>query len=332
MADIQYDESERGALLSKELIEKEEIFDEVDVPVEERSERNSRMSFSSSFSALHPSNNAYLTCFLLLNTMIGSGILNQPYVFRESGLIGGAVGFLFATAFVWTGLLCLTAAGIHVNILEYSNLAKHAFERTGELMVDIGIIVLTFGSQLGYILVVGTTLSGLLASWGCGLFICNDFFTTIISVGVFVAPVCMFRHFGHLAYLSLFSIATIVAVLLLVIIAGPIKHVVEHRSNDYRIFSITGMLSSTGSIIFSLACASANFQAYITTEKKSRNMSSWRKITGTAVFIGAIMCSSMGIAGYLSFSSDTEGEILDDFPQHGYDFFKVMVVTHLVSA
>ena len=45
------------------------------VEMDERSERQSRLSYSSSFSALHahPTNSAFLTTFLLINTMIGSG-------------------------------------------------------------------------------------------------------------------------------------------------------------------------------------------------------------------------------------------------------------------
>lgn len=311
---------------------KEEIIEHVEggENIQDRSDRQSRLSFASSFSALHPTNSAALTTFLLLNTMIGSGILNQPFVFRSSGILGGLGGFIIAAIGTWTGLLVLTAAGVHENVLEYSSLAHRAFAERGELLVDVAIIVLTFGSQLGYILIVGTTLADLLGSWGCESVMCNDMFTTIISVAVFVTPVCMFRHFGHLAWLSLFSIAAIVAVLMLVLIAGPIKHVEDHKPNDYNLFSITGTLSSTGSIVFSLACASANFQAFISTERKSRNLSSWRVVTGTAVFAGALMCMTMGIVGYLSFGSATEGMILDNFNQHPYDFFKVMVITHLI--
>ena len=291
---------------------------------------SSGVSFSSSFSALHPTNSAMLTTFLLLNTMIGSGILNQPYVFMQSGILGALLGFLITTVATWTALLCLTEAGLQENISEYSALAFRAFKRHGELSVDISIIIMTLGSQLGYILIVGTTLSDLLDSWGCDSIMCNDVFTTIVAVAVFVTPVCLFRHFGHLAYLSLFSIATIVSVLLLVFVGGPTKHQADHVSSDYSLFSITGLLSSIGSIVFSLECCSANFQAFISTEKGSRNMESWRKITGTAVFVGALMCASMGLVGYLSFADDTEGEILDNFPQHAYDVFKIMVVTHLI--
>ena len=326
-----YDFTDQGEALISPLF-KEETIDTIETAedADERSERLSRLSFSSSFSALHPSNSAYLTTFLLLNTMIGSGILNQPYVFKQSGLLGGLLGFAITTVATWTGLLCLTEAGIKENVLEYSGLAKRAFPKFGELMVDIAIIVLTFGSQLGYILVVGTLMSDLLGSWGCQSIACNEMFTTIVAVTVFVTPVCMYRHFGHLAILSLFSIAAIVAVLLLVFIAGPIKHSIDHGSTNYRTFNLTGMLSSTGSIVFSMECCSANFQAFISTEKKSRNLKTWRSVTGVAVFAGAVMCASMGVVGYLSFGDKTDGEILDNFAQHGYDIFKLMVIIHLI--
>ena len=56
---------------------------------------------------------------------------------------------------------------------------------------------------------LGTTISQLLSAWGCSSVVCDYFFTTIVAVALFVMPVCMFRHFGHLAYISLFSIGAI---------------------------------------------------------------------------------------------------------------------------
>ncbi len=105
------------------------------------SERKSRLSFGSSFSAPHPTNSAWLTTFLLLNAMIGSGILNQPYVFMKSGVIGALIAFVIAAAGTFTGLLCLTEAGMKVNVLEYSGLARKAFYKNGDRLVDVSIII-----------------------------------------------------------------------------------------------------------------------------------------------------------------------------------------------
>lgn len=291
-------------------------------------DRKSRLSYSSSFSAVHPQNPAPLTTFLLINTMIGSGILNQPYVFYESGILGGIFGFIVAATATWLGLVLMTAAGVEVNVFEYSGLAKAAFGTFGERLVDVSIIVLAFGSQLGYILVVGDTLSQLLISWGCNNYMCEQMQVTWLSVGAFVTPLCLFRHFGHLAWLSIFSIFTITLVLFLVYIGGPMKY--EPGSGDIEVFNLLGMVQSSGSIVFALSCAAANFQAYVSTEKASQNLTSWTKITGTAVGIGGAMCMTMGIAGYCSFRANTNGEILNNFPGHAFDFFKAMVVCHLI--
>lgn len=62
--------------------------------------------FSQRFSMfVNPNNSANLTTFLLLNTMIGSGILNQPYVFKMSGIWGGIAGYvgLFNIGYTYLG-------------------------------------------------------------------------------------------------------------------------------------------------------------------------------------------------------------------------------------
>lgn len=61
----------------------------------------SRLAMSSSFSHINIQNPVPLTIFLLINTMIGSGILNQPHVFAASGLLGGLIGFVIAGYYLY---------------------------------------------------------------------------------------------------------------------------------------------------------------------------------------------------------------------------------------
>jgi hypothetical protein len=140
----------------------------------------------------------------------------------------------------------------------------------------------------------------------------------------------MFRHFGHLAWISVFSISAISMVLMLVIIGGPIiSHNKGYHKKPVRIFDAIGALQSLGSIVFALSCAPANFQAFVSTEAKSQNLKDWQYICLYAVGAGTAMCASMGLAGYLSFRDVTQGDILTDFNGHAFDFFKLMVVFHL---
>lgn len=248
-----------------------------------------------------PMNNAYLSTFLLLNAMIGSGILNQPYVFMKSGILGAFLAFILAAVLTWTGLVLLTKCAMRKNYLEYSGLAGKIMGKRGELLVDSSILIQCLGSLMGYILVVGLTISDLLESWGCGSMICNTLPVTVGCVAFFVTPFCLFRHFGHFAWISIFSIIAIIAVLLLVVIGGPLKQV----GGTVDLFNLTGTLQSTGSIVFSLSCAQSNLQAFVSTERTSQRLRIWRKVTGGAVIMGAIMCSIMGFSKCSVFASRT---------------------------
>ena len=209
--------------------------------------------------------------------MIGSGILNQPYVFENAGIIGAFIGFIITCGMTWVinilihnylcfifqnfiqvGLLILTEAGIYEGIYSYSELARRAFGNFGEIIIEWSIISGAIGAILGYILIIGETSTYLLRSWGCPNNICEKNMITSLSITIFVSPFCLFRHFGHFAGISIFSIITITLVLLLVIISGPL----HQKKGKLYLFDLFGMFRSIGSIVFALNCSQANFQVY----------------------------------------------------------------------
>jgi solute carrier family 38 (sodium-coupled neutral amino acid transporter), member 11 len=278
-----------------------------------------------------PQNTFWLTIFLLVNGAIGSGILNQPYCFYSSGIGGGIIGFVIASVFTWTGLNLLTIAGETCNVLHYSQLATAAYGYFGGKTVDVAIVISALGAQLSYIVVLGSLLSSLLVSWGCSSDMCSVPYTTSVAIGSFVTPIILYRHFGDLAIISVFSIATIFSVLMMVLIAGPsqqssITTDLEpvHYLNGY------GLLSSFGSMVFSIAIGPGNFQGYVATVETHRNVKSWLTITGITIIVSSSMCVVMGISGYLAFRQYTDGDILDNFTTHSFDVFKLFVCVHLI--
>ena len=276
-------------------------------------------------------NSRTLAIFLMINTMIGSGVLNQPFVFASSGVVGALLGFSVASVSMWYALVLLTESGITTNTPDYSSLSKVAFGDMGEQVIDIAIIVNGFGAILSYILLIGELLSGMLISWGCESEFCGIYGISTFSVAVFVSPFCLQRHFGHLALISVLSICAISLVMALVIIGGPVTGQQKGTSEGpVEVLHGEGFLESLGSIVFALNCVAANFQAFTSTDEVHRNLSSWKQITGTAITVGTIMCMVMGISGYLSFKDQTDGDILTNFHAPGFDFFKMMVVMHLI--
>ena len=69
-------------------------------------------------------NSPALTIFLLVNTMIGAGILNMPQVFRKAGIFMGLCGFVATAAATWLGLNLLIMLGERMGVMDYGAIAR----------------------------------------------------------------------------------------------------------------------------------------------------------------------------------------------------------------
>ena len=162
-------------------------------------------------------NTPFSCFFLFLNYMIGSGILNQPYVFEQCGIIGAFILYILACYFTWLGLMLITETALFTSVFEYQQIAHVAYGKLGDLLVDISVLFYSFGAELTYFIVVGYTASNLLVSWGCNIAVCQPYATITIIMFLIILPLCMYRHFGHLHFLSIFSIMTIAICIFLVV-------------------------------------------------------------------------------------------------------------------
>jgi hypothetical protein len=285
----------------------------------------------SNFPKHHTSNGPIMTIFLLLNTMIGSGILNQPQVFATAGVVSSVIMLIITAVFTWLGIAALVDTGIEFKKFDFSELSLYAFGRKGEVLVDVCIAIGNFGALLSYMIVIGSTATDLFASWGCAgfAFKCSTYLYTPLIVFVFVVPVYCKRVFGELAFFSVISMISIGSIVLLTMIGGPIVGRQNGDSSGSVILSsASGFISQLGSIIFALSCSFASFHTFISLRNGTAVL--WRRVTGIAMTCGVIMLFVIGLAGYLSFKTDTQGIILDNFTGNYSDIFKIMLIIHLV--
>lgn len=228
-----------------------------------------------------------------LVSFFSSGVLNQPFVFERSGLLGAFLGFLTLATCTWASVCLITAAGISEKAHDFSELSRLAFGYLGEALVDCVILIISLGRILVYVLLIGETSAQLLKSWGCNNILCSPIMTIIIEIVGFVLPLCLFRKFGHLTILSLMAIFALILIQFLVIIGGPVQSAGTH--GRIVVFNFVGTLASTGSMLFSLSCMPANFQVFVSANKEYQNMIWWPHIVGAAIFIGTFMSICTGI-------------------------------------
>jgi len=319
-----------------------EIIDEESAPLLKKDDDHSpaikpgqKEHKESSLSKSHspPENGKSATVFLLLNTMIGSGILNQPQVFSQAGIVGTLLLYVIGACSVFLGLQLLIECGVKHKKLGFTELANHAFGRKGDLIADLAVVLSNFGGLLSYLTVVGGQLSYMIKestarpddqSWYF------EEYTILPMVALaIILPLCLTRHYGHFVFISYVSICSITAVMLCVLIAGPIKGA-QFQHSPLLWISLTGMMRKFGSVIFALACAYAAFHAFESMSPPLQTTGDWMQVTSLAVVIGGSMCLVTGIAGYTSFRESTAGDILDNFDGPYFYFFKILLVMHLI--
>lgn len=270
-------------------------------------------------------NSIFFTIFLLLNAMIGSGILNAPQVFMETGILVAIILIIITGYYTHLGLKVLIECGIQCKKYDYSDVANFILGNFGEKLVDFAIAISSFGALMSYIDIIGSTSEQLLYSWGCDSYLCSSYYSTSFLLLLIVLPICLKKVFGHLAIYSVISISSILAILFLVCIAGPIITASEPFVPKLYSKSFSGQV---GSIIFSLSCAYASFHSF--KSMKDPDCEKWSLLSGKAVIIGGISLILMGLGGYLSFGDDVNGMILNNFNgSNGYDIFKIFLLIHM---
>eukprot|EP01031_Cornospumella_fuschlensis_P029050 gene29050-35064_t len=281
--------------------------------------------------AIKNSNQA--TIFLLLNTMIGSGIVVQAYVFSRAGIVATIFEYIIVGVMMYQGVVLSIRSADKAKIFHYSQLAEYTVGNIGRYLIDVSIVVNNAGALLSYILIIGTLSSNVLKTFsGCNGddWYCNAGFLTIFPIVFFTIPLCLIRNFGHLAIISYVSIAVIVSIILLVLIGGPIRAVYYDNDDDHNIKTgnFLGCIQTVGDIVFALGYITAIFHAYDGMHEK--NVTAFTNNVFVTQVAGVAMCFIIGLVGYLCFLDNTETNILENFTGVVGAIFKLGLIVHLI--
>jgi amino acid permease len=275
-------------------------------------------------------NSPLSTTVLLLNAMIGSGILVQAYAFKNTGIFLTTMLYIIISALNYFGVLVLIRTAEFTGYFDYALVAMAGLGPIGAMAVDLSIVLLNAGSLVSYILVVGDLLYNVVLYFqptATGWYISETFFSAAVMV-LLVMPICLVRRFGHLAMLSYMAVVVTLLIILLVCVDGPIRYADTKATDALRWFDFDGALDNIGSLVFSMGYTPSVLHAYVALDDKQKKV--FPKITLLATFLGASLCFITGIVGYLCFRDDTDSNILDNFNGIWGTMTKFAVVIHLI--
>lgn len=275
----------------------------------------------------HGINGPIATFFLLLNSMIGSGIFVQPYVFKEVGIFLAPVIYCVVGTAIFTGVDLLMRSADKYQIFDYSKLATTVMGPLGQQFVDTIIVIGNFGSLVSYLLIIGSLVNDIVEQY-TGF--SSVTLMTVLVTTFLVVPGCLIRVFGKLSVFAYFSMAAIFGTFLFVVTAGPIETRGEISLSELNYWSVFQGFKHIGNVVFALGFSNSVFHAFVSIKDVDRTAHNFSFISFATISFGLVICISFGIIGYFSFGDDTESNILLNFSGNLGAIFKVIVVIHLL--
>lgn len=273
-------------------------------PVEEEGKSSMKMAFMN-----------------MANSILGAGIIGQPFAFKNSGLIGGIVVMLFLTVLIdWTLRLIVINAQLS-QARSYQDTVNYCFGRVGKIVLLFSISSFAYGGCMAFCVIIGDTIPHVLKSmlpksitsadsvigWLFHRNVLIVLFTTCISY-----PLSLNRDISKLAKASGFALLGMVIIVVLTIFRGPFADASLKKppttlewTVNYNIFQGISVIS------FALVCHHNTI--FIYNSLKNATISKFSKLTHIACAISMVFCLLMAINGLINFGDNTKGNILNNF-------------------
>lgn len=100
----------------------------------------------------------------MANSIIGAGIIGQPYAFKQAGLLTGVLLLVALTITVdWTIRLIVTNSKLS-GANSFQTTMQHCFGKSGLVAISVAQWAFAFGGMLAFCIIIGDTIPHVLAA------------------------------------------------------------------------------------------------------------------------------------------------------------------------
>lgn len=256
----------------------------------------------------------------MANSILGAGIIGQPFAFRNSGLIGGCIVLLVLTMLIdWTLRLIVRNAKL-ANANSYQDFVAHCFGKPGRILLLFAVGSFAYGGCMAFCVIIGDTIPHVLRAfipksitestavgWLFKRNVIITLFTTCISY-----PLSLNRDISKLAKASGFALVGMLIIVIITAVRGPMVDsslktplTTLQWTVNYNIFQGISVIS------FALVCH--HNTVFIYNSLKVSVKQRFGTLTHAVCFVSMICCLVMAVSGLLNFGGATKGNILNNF-------------------
>ncbi|KAK4146488.1 transmembrane amino acid transporter protein-domain-containing protein [Dichotomopilus funicola] len=257
----------------------------------------------------------------MANSIIGAGIIGQPYAMREAGLLAGTVLLVLLTVVVdWT--ICLIVVNSKLSgASSFQGTVEKCFGRTGLVAISVAQWAFAFGGMVAFGVIVGDSIPPVLRAVWPGLDempvvgLLGDRRVVIVVFTLLVSyPLALYRDIAKLAKASTLALISMGIIVFTVLVQGMMVPA-ENRGvlKDWRMLVINdGIFQAIGVISFAFVCHHNSLLIYGSLEKPT--IDRFSRVTHISTAVSMFACLIMALSGFLTFGDKTQGNVLNNFP------------------
>ncbi|KAL2059124.1 hypothetical protein ABVK25_000416 [Lepraria finkii] len=256
----------------------------------------------------------------MANSIIGAGIIGQPYAFREAGLTMGILLLVVLTVTVdWTIRLIVVNSKLS-GADSFQATMEHCFGKSGLVAISVAQFAFAFGGMLSFCIIIGDTIPNVVAAIFPSLpdtpflwLLTNRRAIIVLLVLCFSFPLSLYRDIAKLAKASTLALISMAVILFTIITQGA--RIPEDLRGNLRgsLFFRNGFVQAVGVIAFAFVCHHNSLLIYGSLKKPT--MDRFARVTHYSTFASMLACMAMALAGFLTFGDKTQGNILNNFPR-----------------
>ncbi|KAL3468291.1 transmembrane amino acid transporter protein-domain-containing protein [Aspergillus heterothallicus] len=255
----------------------------------------------------------------MANSIIGAGIIGQPYALRQSGMVMGIVLLVALTITVdWTIRLIVVNSKLS-GADSFQATMQHCFGKSGLIAISVAQWAFAFGGMIAFCIIVGDTIPHVLSSLFPSLremsfvWLLTDRRAIIVLLVLGISyPLSLYRDIAKLAKASTLALISMAVIVVAVVTQGfRVPH--DSRGDVKSLLLVnSGFFQAVGVISFAFVCHHNSLLIYGSLKKPT--LDRFATVTHYSTAVSLIMCLTMGISGFLFFGSQTQGNVLNNFP------------------
>ncbi|KAF6760280.1 amino acid transporter [Ephemerocybe angulata] len=257
----------------------------------------------------------------MANSILGAGIIGLPYAVRQAGFVTGLILLVSICAMTdWTIRLIVRNAKLSGRS-SYIDVMDQCFGKSGRAAVSIFQFAFAFGGMCAFGIIIGDTIPHVIRSAFPKLatipivqvFTYRKFMIAFCTICISY-PLSLYRDIHKLSRASGLALVGMLIIVISVLIEGP--HVPPASKGDpSERFTIVnpGVFQAIGVISFAFVCHHNSLMIY--GSLRTPTLDRFSKVTHISTFVSLVACMTLAISAYVIFTDQTQGNILNNFPE-----------------